>query len=81
MAANQLVAPMMDWTDRHCRYLHRSMLGETLLHTDFTALRAGFSNCAYALFLITTSIDITSNVDPTFRNLSPFEIAAQSVAI
>ncbi|MEM1306882.1 MAG: tRNA dihydrouridine(20/20a) synthase DusA, partial [Pseudomonadota bacterium] len=22
-AARLSVAPMMDWTDRHCRYLHR----------------------------------------------------------
>lgn len=28
------VAPMMDWTDRHCRYLHRLMSRETLLYTE-----------------------------------------------
>ncbi|WP_458722368.1 tRNA dihydrouridine(20/20a) synthase DusA [Shimia sp. W99] len=28
------IAPMMDWTDRHCRYLHRLMSGETLLYTE-----------------------------------------------
>ena len=28
------VAPMMDWTDRHCRYLHRLMSERTLLYTE-----------------------------------------------
>ncbi|MDP2580540.1 tRNA dihydrouridine(20/20a) synthase DusA [Shimia thalassica] len=28
------VAPMMDWTDRHCRYLHRLMSRNTLLYTE-----------------------------------------------
>jgi tRNA-dihydrouridine synthase A len=28
------VAPMMDWTDRHCRYLHRLMSKHTLLYTE-----------------------------------------------
>ena len=28
------VAPMMDWTDRHCRYLHRLMSRRTLLYTE-----------------------------------------------
>ena len=28
------VAPMMDWTDRHCRYLHRLMSKRTLLYTE-----------------------------------------------
>ena len=25
---------MMDWTDRHCRYLHRLMSREVLLYTE-----------------------------------------------
>ena len=25
---------MMDWTDRHCRYLHRLMSRDTLLYTE-----------------------------------------------
>ncbi|MGJ8590226.1 MAG: tRNA-dihydrouridine synthase, partial [Yoonia sp.] len=25
---------MMDWTDRHCRYLHRLMSKHTLLYTE-----------------------------------------------
>ena len=29
------VAPMMDWTDRHCRYLHRLLSRRTLLYTGW----------------------------------------------
>ena len=28
------VAPMMDWTDRHCRYFHRLLSRRTLLYTE-----------------------------------------------
>ena len=28
------VAPMMDWTDRHCRYFHRLLTRHTLLYTE-----------------------------------------------
>ena len=28
------VAPMMDWTDRHCRYVHRLFSAHTLLYTE-----------------------------------------------
>ncbi len=28
------VAPMMDWTDRHCRYFHRLISPNTLLYTE-----------------------------------------------
>lgn len=28
------IAPMMDWTDRHCRYFHRLLSGRTLLYTE-----------------------------------------------
>ena len=28
------VAPMMDWTDRHCRFFHRLMSRQTLLYTE-----------------------------------------------
>ena len=28
------VAPMMDWTDRHCRAFHRALSGRTLLYTE-----------------------------------------------
>ena len=28
------VAPMMDWTDRHCRYFHRLLAPDALLYTE-----------------------------------------------
>jgi len=28
------VAPMIDWTDRHCRYFHRQISGDALLYTE-----------------------------------------------
>ncbi|MCK6265191.1 tRNA dihydrouridine(20/20a) synthase DusA [Vibrio sp. ZSDE26] len=28
------IAPMLDWTDRHCRYFHRLMTKDTLLYTE-----------------------------------------------
>jgi tRNA-dihydrouridine synthase A len=28
------VAPMMDWTDRHCRYFHRLLAPHALLYTE-----------------------------------------------
>src|SRR5215212_9705736 len=28
------VAPMMDWTDRHCRFLHRLLTRRALLFTE-----------------------------------------------
>ncbi|MEQ1636686.1 MAG: tRNA dihydrouridine(20/20a) synthase DusA, partial [Methylococcales bacterium] len=28
------VAPMMDWTDRHCRYFHRLLTRKSLLYTE-----------------------------------------------
>jgi len=34
------VAPMMDWTDRHCRYLHRMLSRETLLYTEMVTTGA-----------------------------------------
>lgn len=34
VAARLSVAPMMDWTDRHCRYLHRLLSRRTLLYTE-----------------------------------------------
>lgn len=33
-AAKLSVAPMMDWTDRHCRYMHRLMSVRALLYTE-----------------------------------------------
>ena len=34
------VAPMMDWTDRHCRYLHRLMSRHSLLYTEMVTAPA-----------------------------------------
>ena len=34
------VAPMMDWTDRHCRYLHRLMSRQALLYTEMVTAPA-----------------------------------------
>ncbi len=34
------VAPMMDWTDRHCRYFHRRFTRRTLLYTEMVTARA-----------------------------------------
>ncbi|HRO11988.1 MAG TPA: tRNA dihydrouridine(20/20a) synthase DusA [Amaricoccus sp.] len=34
------VAPMMDWTDRHCRYFHRRFTRRTLLYTEMVTTGA-----------------------------------------
>jgi len=34
------IAPMMDWTDRHCRYFHRTMSRHTLLYTEMVTAAA-----------------------------------------
>jgi len=34
------VAPMMDWTDRHCRYFHRLLTRQTLLYTEMVVADA-----------------------------------------
>ncbi len=40
-AANRFsIAPMLDWTDRHCRYFHRLMTKETLLYTEMVTTGA-----------------------------------------
>ena len=39
-AARLSVAPMMDWTDRHCRYFHRLMTQQTLLYTEMVTAPA-----------------------------------------
>ncbi len=39
-AARFSVAPMMDWTDRHCRYFHRLMTEHTLLYTEMVTAPA-----------------------------------------
>ncbi|WP_432450212.1 tRNA dihydrouridine(20/20a) synthase DusA [Aliiroseovarius marinus] len=39
-AARLSVAPMMDWTDRHCRYFHRLMSRHALLYTEMVTAPA-----------------------------------------
>jgi tRNA-dihydrouridine synthase A len=34
------VAPMMDWTDRHCRYFHRQLAPHALLYTEMVHANA-----------------------------------------
>ena len=34
------VAPMMDWTDRHCRYFHRLLTKQALLYTEMVVADA-----------------------------------------
>jgi tRNA-dihydrouridine synthase A len=39
-ASRLAVAPMMDWTDRHCRLFHRQMTREALLYTEMVTAAA-----------------------------------------
>lgn len=39
-AAPLSVAPMMDWTDRHCRFLHRQISRHALLYTEMVTAPA-----------------------------------------
>lgn len=39
-ASRLAVAPMMDWTDRHCRFLHRQMTRRALLYTEMITAAA-----------------------------------------
>lgn len=34
------IAPMLDWTDRHCRYFHRQLTSQTLLYTEMVTTGA-----------------------------------------
>ncbi|WP_292454895.1 tRNA-dihydrouridine synthase, partial [Mesorhizobium sp.] len=34
------VAPMMDWTDRHCRFFHRQLTTRALLYTEMVVADA-----------------------------------------
>ena len=34
------VAPMMDWTDRHCRFFHRQLTARALLYTEMVTAQA-----------------------------------------
>ena len=39
-ASRLSVAPMMDWTDRHCRMFHRQFTRRTLLYTEMVTAAA-----------------------------------------
>ena len=39
-AARLSVAPMMDWTDRHCRFFHRQLSARALLYTEMVTAPA-----------------------------------------
>jgi len=39
-SAKVSVAPMMDWTDRHCRYFHRKISKKVLLYTEMLTASA-----------------------------------------
>ena len=39
-ASRLSVAPMMDWTDRHCRYVHRLLSSNALLYTEMVTAPA-----------------------------------------
>ena len=39
-SARLSVAPMMDWTDRHCRHFHRIISGQALLYTEMVTAPA-----------------------------------------
>lgn len=39
-AARLSIAPMMDWTDRHCRFFHRLMSRRSLLYTEMVTAPA-----------------------------------------
>lgn len=55
------VAPMIDWTDRHCRFLHRHLSARALLYTEMITTGAirfgdrekllGFSECEHPVAL------------------------------
>lgn len=55
------VAPMMDWTDRHCRFFHRQLTRKSLLYTEMVVADAvihgarerllGFNDCEHSVAL------------------------------
>ena len=40
MTAKFSIAPMMDWTDRHCRAFHRALTQRALLYTEMVTAKA-----------------------------------------
>ena len=66
------VAPMMDWTDRHCRYFHRQFTKKSLLYTEMIAAAALVQGKAYHL------LDYSSEENPVALQLGgsdPIQLA------
>ena len=69
------VAPMMDWTDRHCRYFHRKFTNRSLLYTEMVAAAALVQGKAYHL------LDYSNEEHPLALQLGgsdPIELAEAS---
>ena len=67
------VAPMMDWTDRHCRYFHRKFTNRSLLYTEMVAAAALVQGKAYHL------LDYSNEEHPLALQLGgsdPIQLAA-----
>lgn len=72
-SARLSVAPMMDWTDRHCRYLHRLLSRQVLLYTEMVTSPALVRGGALHL------LDFNSEEHPVALQLGgsdPTELAA-----
>ena len=66
------VAPMMEWTDRHCRYFHRKFTNRSLLYTEMVAAAALVRGKAYHL------LDYSIEEHPLALQIGgsdPFELA------
>ena len=68
-AARLSVAPMMDWTDRHCRYMHRLFSKQTLLYTEMVTSPALVRGGALHLLDHDTSVSYTHLTLPTNREV------------
>ena len=53
------IAPMMDWTDRHCRYFHRLLTRHTLLYTEM--VNAGAIIHGGTVYAIEAVLDVHSS--------------------
>jgi tRNA-dihydrouridine synthase A len=72
-AARLSVAPMMDWTDRHCRFFHRQISAKALLYTEMVTAPALVRGRALHL------LDFTADEYPVALQLGgsePRELAA-----
>ena len=62
------VAPMMDWTDRHCRWFHRQLSRRVLLYTEMVTANA----------VIHGDRDYLIGFNP-LNTLSPYKLAGVSL--